>query len=120
MPRRGGDDPAVGSDDPAAAEHLLAAGAVGGAGGVGGAVQVGGDPPLAVAQRLGRVDGVPPALRGRLVRGRVQHEPGAGSAQRAGGLREVAVEADAQADPSDPGDLADGGGGAARLEDGGL
>jgi hypothetical protein len=99
VPWRGGDGPAVGGDDAAAAEHAVGRRA---------AVLVGGDPPLAVAQRLSRVDDVPPAFRGGLVRRRVQHEVGACRAQRACGLGEVAVEADAQADAADPGDVADG------------
>ena len=55
------------------------------------------DPPLAVLQRPGRVQPVPPALGLQLVRAGLHHDPGPGQAQRPGRLREVAVEADRQA-----------------------
>src|SRR5262249_24957286 len=60
------------------------------------------DPPLPVAQRLGRVDRVPPALRRRLVGRRVQDHARSRGAQRPRGLGEVPADAPAPPGPPHP------------------
>src|SRR5215831_8052422 len=86
---RAADNLAEGRDDLAAAEQGSRRGL---------AALVRHHPPLAVLQCPGRVQPVPPALGLHLVRAGLHDDPGPGQAQRPGRLREVAVEADRQAE----------------------